>query len=512
MYRALIGLLLLTGVLQPLSARLHLLVDERLRKSSLEQVIYRFVPLTSAPEVELTYVRNFMQGEAAQVYAAKMREADRAIYIGADRYPGDAQIGALMKNRAWYDLLGKIYFLVINDAPDYVPLPRGLFSHDDLWRKFAELSGARHAGFLNRHVLDNRVAALKDWRPGRGSCVHQSGALLVPSARGPIRFHRDGFSLSYRQKGQADMAGDWVCLNTPLADTIFQVRVARTDVLLAVKSARFSAWNDAQPLAVTLQSDRQISAPLALEFVPEVNSAETEFFFQGDRLSCAALRCGKKGARFLLPEMAGLSQQFDLAFRGRADAYFRGTIRLMAGEIELARASVRLLPHSWLTEMAYALSHPSEYRLFFLYGLGGLILVLATLVLLYRFFRSWLGRLQARRAEVLPAQSSAVLEVAPGDSLRLTATDNPFGCELLGFGGIVRVDVLGDGVDISHGQGQGGRFHWADFRYALPDGYVLDFRPAGSRARLFVYRLSEKGLSATSVKPGQTLQSQQPQM
>ncbi|HMY12096.1 MAG TPA: hypothetical protein PKC74_10755, partial [Turneriella sp.] len=62
MYRALIGLLLLTGVLQPLSARLHLLVDERLRKSSLEQVIYRFVPPTSAPEVELTYVRNFMQG------------------------------------------------------------------------------------------------------------------------------------------------------------------------------------------------------------------------------------------------------------------------------------------------------------------------------------------------------------------------------------------------------------------------------------------------------------------
>ncbi len=510
MKRALLGLVLLTSVLKPLSARIHLLVDERLRKSPLEQVIYRFVPLTSAPEVELSYVRDFLESDAAQIYAAKMREADRAIYIGRDRYPGDAQIGALMKNRNWPELLGKIYFLIINDAPDYAPLPRGLFSHDDLWRKFAELSGARYAGFFNRHMLDNRVAEVKDWRPGRGSCVHQSGVLLAPSARGPIRFHREGFSLFYRQQEQAGLTGDWVCINSPLADTIFQVRVARTDVLLSVAAARFSAWNDAQPLSVRIQADRQISAPLALEFVPEINSTETEFFFQGDRISCSALRCGKKGARFLLPKMAELSQKLDLAFRGQADSYFRGAVRLMSGEIELARAPLRLLPHSWLSEMVYALSHPSEYRLFFLSGLGGAILVLLAFFLLYRLLCSWLNRLKARQAEILPTQSSAVAEVAPGDTLRLTATDNPFGCELLGFGGIVKVEAQHEGVAISHGQGQGGSFTWSDFRYALPDGYVLDFRPAGSRARLYVYRLSEKDLSGTSARHEQ-IRHEQPQ-
>lgn len=508
MYRVLLSLLLLASGVPPLSARIHLLLDERLRKSPLEQVIYRFVPLTSAPEVELTYVRNFLQGDTAQSYATKMREADRALYVGADHYPGDAQLASLTKSRAWFDLLGKIYFLVVNDAPHYAPLPRGLFSHEDLWRKYAELSGARYAGFYNSHFLDNRVVALKDWRPGRGSCVHQSGYLLSPSARGPIRFQREGFALSFRHRGQTELVGDWVCTNTPLADTIFQVRVARTDVLLTAQAARFSAWNDAQPLSVTVQSDRQISAPLALEILPEVNAGETEFFFQGDRLNCVGLRCGKKNAHFLLPDMAALRQQFDLAFRGRSDAYFRGSVRLMAGEIEIARTSFRLLPHSWLTEMSYAILHPSEYRLFFLYGLGGVILALAVLVVLYRFLTSWLRRLQERRAQVLPAQSSAVLEVAVGDRLHLTATENPFGCELLGFGGIVRVELFADGVQISHGQRQGGRFPWADFRYALPDGYVLDFRPAGNLARLYVYRLSEKGLSATIVKPGQILRLQ----
>lgn len=511
MYRVLLSLLLLASGIEPLSARIHLLLDERLRGARIEQVIYRFVPLTSAEEVELTYVAGFLQADVAPSYAVRMREGDRAIYIGADRYPADAQIAALTKSKSWSDLIGKIYFLVISDAPDYAPLPRGFFKHEDLWRKYAELSGARYAGFYNSHFLDNRVVALKDWRPGRGSCVHQSGYVLSPSARGPIRFQREGFSLVYRYQGQADLAGDWVCTNTPLADTIFQVRVARTDVLLTAQAARFSAWNDAQPLTVTVQSDRQISAPLALEILPEVNSGETEFFFQGDRLSCVALRCGKKNARFLLPEMAALRQQFDLAFRGRSDAYFRGSIRLMAGEIEIARASFRLLPHSWLNEMSYAILHPSEYRLFFLYGLGGVILVLVVFAVLYRLLTSWLQRLQERRAQVLPAQSSAVLEVAVGDRLQLTATENPFGCELLGFGGIVRVEIFADGVQISHGQRQGGRFPWGDFRYALPDGYVLDFRPAGNRARLYVYRLSEKGLSATTVKPGQILRLQQSQ-
>jgi len=506
--RALLGVLLLAGALQPLSARIHLLLDERLRRSPIEQVIYRFVPLTSAPEVDLTYVRNFLHGEAPQLYAAKMLEADRAIYIGADRYPDDAQIAVLMKSRAWFDLLGKIYFLVINNAPDYAPLPRGLFSHDDLWRKFAELSQTRYAGFHNLHLLDNRSVKLKDWRPGRGTCLHQAGATLVPSARGPIRFERDGFSLSFRQKTHAELTGDWVCINTPIADTLFQVRVARTDVLLTAQHARFSAWNDAQPLAVALQSNRQITAPLALEIVPEVITGEMEFFFQGDRISCSALRCGQKAARFLLPEMAGLRQQFQLAFRGRADAYFRGTLRVLAGEIEIASVPLRLLPHSWLSEMGYAIAHPSEYRLYFLAGLGGLILVLLVLVVLYRLLRSWLRRMLARRAVIPAAQTSAALAVKPGDALRLTAMDNPFGCELLGFGGIVHIEIDQDTVAIRHGQGQGGQFHWGDFRYALPDGYVLDFRPSGNSARLYVYRLSEKGLSETYAKRGQILQAQ----
>jgi hypothetical protein len=316
--------------------------------------------------------------------------------------------------------------------------------------------------------------------------------------------------LSYRQKGQLDLTGDWVCINTPVADTIFQVRVARTDLLLSVKAARFSAWNDAQPLEVTLQSDREISAPLALAIVPEINSGETEFFFQGDRLSCIALRCGKKGARFLLPTMAGLKQKFELAFRGEAQAYFRGTMKLMAGELEVARATVRLMPHSWLAEVHYALMHPSEYRLIFLISLGGVILVLFAFFLLYRFFRAGLERLYERKAELIPLQSSAMVEVVPGDNLRITATDNPFGCELLAFGSIVHVQILHDQVVLSHGQGQGGRFPWADFRYAFPDGYVLDFRAMDSRARLYVYRLSEKGWSATSVKPGQIRHLQQP--
>jgi hypothetical protein len=79
---------------------------------------------------------------------------------------------------------------------------------------------------------------------------------------------------------------------------------------------------------------------------------------------------------------------------------------------------------------------------------------------------------------------------------------------LLGFGGIVHIEIDQDTVDISHGQGQGGQFHWGDFRYALPDGYVLDFRPSGNSARLYVYRLSEKGLSETYAKRGQILQAQ----
>lgn len=497
MYRALLCLLFLPWVTGPIFARIHLLLDERLRNSAIEQVIYRFVPLTSAAEVELVYVRSFLQPETVGAYTAKLPEADRAIYIGADRYPGDAQIAALMKSRTWKDLPGKLTFLLVNGSPEYAQLPRGILGHEDLWRKFAEFSQTRYAGFHNRHLLDHRLVAMKDWRPGSGTCVHQQGALLVPSARGPIRFHREGFSLWYRQRAQAQQTGDWVCINTPFADTIFQVRVARTDVLLSMKPARFSAWNDAQALPVTLQSDRQITAPLALELESEANSGETEFFFQGDRLTCTALRCGKKGARFLLPGLSGLSGHFDLAFRGRADAYFRGSAKLMAGEIEIARAEVRLLPHSWLGETAYAFAHPSEYRVVFLCGLGGAILLLAAVLLLYRGIRLVLGKVQARRARVLPVQSSAVLKVAPGDSLRLTATENPFGCELMGFGGIVTMQIRDEGVAIGHGQGQGGVFPWGGFRYALPDGYVIDFRPAGQSARLYVYRLSEKNRWAT---------------
>lgn len=298
----------------PVSARILLLLDERLRQSPVEQVIYRFVPRTSATEVELFYVRNFMEGDTAARYAAGMRERDRAIYIGAERYPRDAQIATLTRSRGWFDMLGKIYFLVQNDAPDYAPLPKGLFSHDDLWRKYAELSATAFGGIFNLHYLDNRPVSLKKWRPGRGVCVHQGGTVVIP--HNYIRFTPGGFQLYYQKKGSEAFLGDWVCTNAPYSDTIFQVRVAQTDVLLQVQPVRYSAWNDAQPLGLRIQADRPVSAPLALEIVPLAQQGETEFFFQGDRLLCRDKQCGKRGARFLLPQMHSLVQDLTFAIRG----------------------------------------------------------------------------------------------------------------------------------------------------------------------------------------------------
>lgn len=503
--RALWALWLLSGFCAPLSARIHLLLDERLRKSPIEQVLYRFVPLSSAAEVELTYVRDFLREENARTFAKKLRPNDRGIYIGAERYPSDAGIAALSKSRDFFGLADKIYVLVVNHAPPFAPLPRGILPHEELWRKFAELAQIQYAGFHNLHYLDGRVVALKNWRFERGDCVHESGLRITPPARGPIKFTREGFALAFRHKEQARYTGDWVCTNTPRSDIIFQVRIARTDVMLAVPTPRFSAWNDAQRLVLSLRSNRQISVPLTFEIVPEFSRGETEFFFQGDRLVCSGTRCGKKSARFLLPQLSALEHDFEFAFRGPAENYFRGTLRLLSGELEVARVAVRLLPHSWLAELKYALLYPSEYRRFFIFGFAGAIFLLLLLYFAYRMLLHLLQHHSARhRSLSLPVQSSGMLEVKIGDELLFTATHNPLGYELLGFGSIVRIAATLDGVTLRHGQGQQVEFAWQKFCYTLPDGYVFDFRPLGEKAVLYIYRLSERGWSATLPTRGQT--------
>lgn len=456
-------------------AKLFLLLDERLKKSRTEQIIYKFVPMTNASEVELNYVQAFMKDMSAASYATRLKGDDRGLYIGADTWPADGYVTELTQGRNWAETAGKISFLVESSGPDYARMPKGLYPRRDLWRKYAELTHATYAGSFNTHFLDTTQNALPGGAWQGFTCVHESGRELKPGKNSPLTVSKNNFQLSFRQLKQLSFVGALVCVNTPKADTIFEVHTAKTDVALEADAGRFSLWNEAQPLKVRVVSARQISAPLELEIRPEVNETQTEFFFQGERITCTSNRCRKKDARFLLPQFRDFNESFELAIRASGDSYFRGTLRLMSGEIEIARTSVRFTPQSRVAEVTYALRNPSEYQSAFLIILGLCLLAAALVAFLIVFIR----RLAAARAEKpverMPKQSSASVVIERGVTYRMTAGENPFGCELYLFGGIVALRVEGDAVAVRHA-GVDKVLPLENFRYDLPDGYTLEIR------------------------------------
>ncbi|MBN8221221.1 MAG: hypothetical protein J0L53_09870 [Spirochaetes bacterium] len=456
-------------------AKLFLLLDERLKKSRIEQVIYKFVPMTNASEVELNYVQAFMKDMSAASYATRLKGDDRGLYIGADSWPEDSYVTELTQGRNWAETAGKISFLVESSGPEYARMPKGLYPRRDLWRKYAELTHAAYAGSFYTHYLDTTQNTLPgaEWRGF--TCVHESGRELRPGKGSPLTVSKNQFQLSFRQLKQLNFTGALVCINTPKADTMFEVHTAKTDVALEADAGKFSLWNEAQPLRVRVISARQITAPLELEIRPEVNDTQTEFFFQGERITCTSNRCRKKDARFLLPQFRDFNESFELAIRASGDSYFRGTLRLMSGEIEIARTSVRFTPQSRVAEVSYALRHPSEYQSAFFIILGLCLLAIALVMLAVRVMRKLAEARAEKPLERIPKQSSASVVIEPGITYRMTAGENPFGCELYLFGGIVALRVEGDAVAVSHA-GAEKVLPLENFRYDLPDGYTLEIR------------------------------------
>ena len=485
-------------------AKIYLLLDDRFKASPLEQSIYKFVPLTNAAEVELNYAHDFIKSEAAFEFGRKMKPGDRAIYIGGERWPDDQFLAKTVNRREWFDMLGKISFLIENNAPSYATMPKGMFPRGDLWKKYAEVSGTRYLGFHNKHTLDTRPEKLADssW-PGY-TCVHESGREFSPGKKSPLAISRGQFTLSFRTKQHAAFAGSFVCINTPKADAIFEVRAAKTDVSIEVPTGRFSVWNEARPLALTVRSNRQITAPLSLEIVPEVNQSPVDFVFQGEKITCEKGKCRKKNARFLMPALNEFENRFELAYRGNGGTYFRGTFRLMAGEIEVARTPVKFTPHSWLAETAYALSNPSEYQTLFSLGFAALVVLVLVSVGLWRLVLYGVASLRAHKKPPLPRQTSVSLEVMAGQAFRITASQNPFGCELADFGAVVDFSLEEEAVTISHGSRAPQSFSPQGFSYDFADGYRLQLRPLAPRRWLLdLYLLSGMGSSATSAKPSQ---------
>lgn len=502
LFLSLIAALVLTGAAQ---AKLFLLLDERLRATPLEQSIYRFVPLTNASEVELNYVKDFTRGDAALEYARKVKESDRAFYIGADRWPEDDALKKLTARREWSDLLGKVSFLVENNAPQYAAMPKGMFARNLLWKKYAEVTATRYLGIFNMHTLDARPQVLEGSRWESYNCVHESGELFLPGRKSPLVMTKGGFSLTYRNKAQMRYAGSFVCIQIPKADAIFEVHAPKADVSLSVPAARFSAWNEARPLLLTVRSDRFITAPLALKIVPEVNRSIVDFVFQGEKISCELGKCQKRDAKFLMPVLSERENNFELAYRGQGDGFFRGDLVLLAGDVEIARTQIRLTPHSWVAESLYALQNPSEYKTLFLQS--GLLFLLAIL-LLYAFYRILLrlvALLKEKRTQVLPRQSSVSLEIIPGMAFRITATDNPFGCELADFGGLVEIDCLPASVTVRHGNRGAQEFDYDRLNYRFPDGYrLITTSVAPGRWRLDLFYVSETDSLPTSATLSQT--------
>jgi len=489
-YRFAAALICLCGCLLPLDAKIFLLLDERLKKSAIEQVIYKFVPLTNASEVELQYVTDFLRGDTAAVQAAKFAEKDRAFYIGQDKWPEDSAVKSLVASSAWPALSRKIVFILAAAGGGALKTPPNVYEHRDLWRKYAEATKTVYSGFFNTHYLDATPKDLKGSWPAY-TCVHESGSELLPTRRSPLKIAKNRFHLLFQDRRQLAFLGTLVCINSPRADTIFEVQTAVTDVALTALPTKFSAWNEAQPLAVTINTNRQITSPMTLQVIPETNATQTEFFYQGDRIVCTANRCTKKNARFLLPLFTDHEFHIELAVRAAGDSYFRGQLRLMSGEVELARTAIRVTPHSWVAETLLALRHPSEYQRAFLLILfltiGGLIFV----SLIFIYLRGLIRRANERRRLRVPTQSSASCVIREGDSLLITATKNPFGCVLSEFGGIVTIALKDDMIELA----QAGKVHRApanNFSWQLPDGYRVSLK-SGSLLEVYRLSLNEKG-------------------
>ncbi|MFO1472514.1 MAG: hypothetical protein U1F27_15935 [Turneriella sp.] len=485
-------------------AKIFLLLDDRFKGSALEQSIYKFVPLTSATEVELNYTHDFIKSETAFEFGRKMKTGDRAIYIGTERWPDDAYLSKTVNRREWFDMLGKISFLIENNAPAYAQMPKGMFPRSEIWKKYAEVSATRYMGFHNKHTLDTRPEKLGDSAWPGFTCVHDSGREFTAGKKSPLAIAKGQFILSFRTKQQLSFAGNFVCINTPKADAIFEVRAIKSDVSLEVATGRFSAWNEARPLPITVRSNRLITAPLSLEIVPEVNQTAVDFVFQGEKITCEKNKCRKKAARFLMPALNEFENHFELAIRGNGAAYFRGVFRLMAGEIEVARALVKFTPHSWVAETTYALSNPSEYQSLFSWGLAAFTAVVLLLYALWRLLVYGVAKIRALKKPPLPRQTSVSLEVIAGQAFRITASQNPFGCELADFGAIVDFSLTEETVIIGHGSRGTQSFSPQGFVYDFADGYRMQLRPlAVGRWLLDIYQLSGKGSSPTSAIPSQ---------
>lgn len=485
-------------------AKVFLLLDARLKGSALEQSIYKFVPLTSATEVELNYANDFIKSEAAFEFGRKMKPGDRAIYIGSERWPDDAYLSKTVNRREWFDMLGKISFLIENNAPEYAQMPKGMFPRMDLWKKYAEITGTRYLGFHNKHTLDTRPEKLADSTWPAFTCVHESGRDFISGKKSPLTISKGQFSLSFRTRQQLSFAGNFVCINTPRADAIFEVRASKPDVSLEVPAGRFSVWNEARPLALSVRSNRLITAPLALEIVPEINQSPVDFVFQGEKITCDKKKCRKKNARFLMPALNEFENHFELAYRANGAAYFRGYFRLLAGENEVARTAVKFTPHSWLAETTYALSNPSEYQSLFSLGLAAFMVAVLLLYALWRLLAYGVAALLARRKQPLPRQTSVSLEITAGQAFRITASENPFGCEIADFGGVVDFGLEDEVVTIGHGARAAQSFSPHGFVYDFADGYRMQLRPLAPRRWLLdLYQLSGTGSSQTSAKPSQ---------
>ncbi|HRP69650.1 MAG TPA: hypothetical protein PLY93_08980 [Turneriella sp.] len=461
--------------LNRIEAKLYLLLDEELRNNKVEQVIYKFVPLTSAQEVELDYVKDFLREERAVAFAERLKKGDHAIYIGSDEWPKDAYIDKLAKDKAYQQKTENITFLVKNAfAQESVQLPKGFFDRSDLWRKYAEFTHHAYAGRFSLHYLDSRpnVPKAGDW--SYFTCVHESGRVM-PSQKAPIFLSKKEFRLNFKTDVQLAFLGHLICINTPKANAIFEVDISKTDIQWSVEASRFSFWNEAVPIRFVLNADKPIYAPLELEFIPEVNETQTEFFFQGERITCTSKRCRKKSARFLLPQFENTHAEFIVAVRALPDAYFRGTVRLLAGSLELQRVPLVVRPHSWVAELTYALKNPSEYRNAFVFSLIGVVFALLLFYYSFKLIRRRIESVLEQRRKSVAKQTNAAVAIEKNSTVFLTASKNPFGCELYGFGSVVTLRIGEEAATISYAQTTE-TLPLEQFLHRLPDGYVLTLK------------------------------------
>jgi hypothetical protein len=490
-----------------LEAKLHIFLDERLRGSAQEKVLYKFIPLTGAQEVDLVYVSDFMKVANSAQAVLKLGESDRGIYIGADRWPGDAEITRLIKSPEWFTMLGKISFLVENDAPEYAALPRGLYSRGELWRKFAQLTGIDHAGIFSLHYLDTRPVELERGKWLRAVCTASASPADSARAAAPLQWGKSSVRLNFKDPKQLSYLGHHVCIEAAGGHTIAELRIARTDVAIDAEDGRFSVWNEAQPLRVTLSIRSQHHSTVASENFATEPQRTCGFLFsrRSDRVrQNSALQAWLRKISFTPAKE--LIAKHDLAIRASGAAYFRGTLQLFAGSIEVARTDVRFTQHSWLAETVYALSHPSEYQGLFLLLLGALLLLTGSVWFLARHILRWRARRLERDAMPQARQTSASVVMRAGHELRLTAAENPFGCELADFGGIVDISLSATHFTIRHGNGAGATWPAAQVSYRLPDGYEIRLKPLGEGEYLLeVFMLSGKDSLPTSVKPSQSL-------